>query len=253
MSVREMPPSVGELEDLATAAAQTGAQLCLMRMGEPITVSTKSAAGDVVTPVDRAAEEAVRAVLLDERPADSLLGEELPAHCGTSGLEWVIDPLDGTTNYTRLIPYFATSVAVRRTSDGAWLAGAVSAPALGATWSAARGGGAQLRSPAQRAVLPLQLPATTARLIGTGLSYDPGRRRRQVRELGALLADYTDMRRFGAAAVDLCLVAQGSLHAFVEDDLAVHDWAAGALIAEEAGATVYRPTDGDETVSATWV
>jgi myo-inositol-1(or 4)-monophosphatase len=247
-----MPPSAGDLEDLAAVAAQTGAQLCLRRLGEPITVSTKSAAGDVVTPVDRAAEEAVRAVLLDARPADSLLGEELPAHAGTSGLEWVIDPLDGTTNYTRLIPYFATSVAVRRISDGAWLAGAVSAPALSATWSAARGGGAQLRSSAQRAVLPLQLPATSARLIGTGLSYDPDRRRRQVRELGPLVADYTDMRRFGAAAVDLCLVAQGSLHAFVEADLAVHDWAAGALIAEEAGASVERPTDGEDTVSATW-
>lgn len=248
-----MPPTAGELEDLAALAAQTGAQLCVRRLGEPIEVSTKSAAGDVVTPVDRAAEEAVRAVLLDARPADSLLGEELAAHAGTSGLEWVIDPLDGTTNYTRLIPYFATSVAVRRTADGAWLAGAVCAPALGATWSAAAGGGAQLRSPAHRAVLPLQLPATTARLIGTGLSYDPDRRRRQIRELGALLADYTDMRRFGAAAVDLCLVAQGSLHAFVEADLAVHDWAAGALIAEEAGATVYRPGDGDDTVSAAWV
>lgn len=252
MNVREMSTSSGELEDLAVAAAQTGAELCLRRLGEPIIVSTKSAAGDVVTPVDRAAEEAVREILLAARPGDSVLGEELPAHTGVSGLEWVVDPLDGTTNYTRLIPYFATSVAVRRTSDGVWLAGAVTAPALGATWSAARGGGAQLRSPAQRAVLPLQLPATSARLIGTGLSYDPGRRRRQVRELGALVADYTDMRRFGAAAVDLCLVAQGSLHAFVEDDLAVHDWAAGALIAEEAGATVCRPADGDESVSARW-
>ncbi|KUI31828.1 inositol monophosphatase [Mycobacterium sp. IS-1496] len=247
-----MPAAAVELEKLAVLAAETGAGLCLSRLGEPIVVSTKSAAGDVVTTVDRAAEEAVRQVLLDARPADSVLGEELPAHTGTSGLEWVVDPLDGTTNYTRLIPYFATSVAVRRTADGVWLAGAVSAPALGATWSAARGGGAQLRSPAQRAVLPLQLPPTSARLIGTGLAYDPGRRRRQVRELGALLADYTDMRRFGAAAVDLCLVAQGSLHAFVEDDLAVHDWAAGALIAEEAGATVHRPTHGDETVAVRW-
>ncbi|WP_231743129.1 inositol monophosphatase family protein [Mycobacterium sp. GA-2829] len=253
MSGREIPPSPGDLEDLAAVAARIGAQLCLARLGEPITVSTKSAAGDVVTPVDRAAEEAVREAIHEVRPADSLLGEELPAHTGTSGFEWVIDPLDGTTNYTRLIPYFATSVAVRRISDGAWLAGAVAAPALGSLWSAARGGGAQLRSPAQRAVLPLQLPATTARLIGTGLSYDPDRRRRQVRELGSVIADYTDMRRFGAAAVDLCLVAQGSLHAFVEADLAVHDWAAGALIAEEAGATVYRPGDGDDAVSAAWV
>jgi myo-inositol-1(or 4)-monophosphatase len=239
-----------DLRRLALKAAERGADVCLQHFGRVVQAATKSAAGDVVTAVDRAAEEAVRAVLRATRPDDSVLGEELAEHAGAGPLQWVIDPLDGTTNYTRRIPYFATSVAVRRVSDGSWLAGAVCAPALGSTWSAAKGAGAQLDSNTQSSVLPLELVDSTARLVGTGLSYDPGLRRRQLRDMGALVAGYTDMRRFGAAAVDLCLVAQGSLDAFVEADLAVHDWAAGALIAEEAGAEVIRPRADGDPVSA---
>ncbi|KWX25040.1 inositol monophosphatase [Mycolicibacterium wolinskyi] len=241
-----------ELRVLAVEAAQRGAAVCLRQLGEPVSAETKTAAGDVVTAVDRSAEEAVRAVLLSARPDDSVLGEELAEHVGAGPLQWVIDPLDGTTNFTRRIPYFATSVAVRTVADGRWLAGAVSAPALGMTWSAAKNLGAIVDSGDGRERLPLPHVATTARLVGTGLSYDPGHRRRQLRELGALMTEYTDMRRFGAAAVDLCLVAQGSLDAFVEDDLGVHDWAAGALIAEEAGAEVRRPAGRDGGVSARW-
>lgn len=243
-------PALAELLRLAVRAAQHGAELCLARLGGWVDVATKGAAGDLVTAVDRAAEEAVRTVLLAARPDDSVLGEELPRHDGSSGLQWVVDPLDGTTNFTRRLPFFATSVAVRRGDD--WLAGAVCAPALGTTWSAARGLGAHRETASGREGLPLPMPASSARLLGTGLSYDAGQRRRQVRELSGLLADYTDLRRFGAAAVDLCLVAQGSLDAFVEDDLALHDWAAGALIAEEAGAQVRRSTDRDPGVSAVW-
>lgn len=249
-------PGVEELRRLAVKAAERGADVCLQHLGELVEVATKSAAGDVVTTVDRAAEEAVRAALRDARPDDSVLGEEIAEHVGTGPLQWVIDPLDGTTNYTRRIPYFATSVAVRRVSDGTWVAGVVCAPALGTTWSAARGAGAQVDSTRvgkqKSARLPLQMIESTARLVGTGLSYDPGLRRRQLRDLGALVAEYTDMRRFGAAAVDLCLVAQGSLDAFAEGDLAVHDWAAGALIAEEAGADVTRPSADGDAVSARW-
>ncbi|MGW0158662.1 inositol monophosphatase family protein [Mycobacterium sp. NPDC003323] len=234
-----------ELRLLAIEAARRGAAICLQRLGEPVDIATKGAAGDVVTAVDRAAEETVRAVLLDARPEDGVLGEELPEHTGSGSVQWVVDPLDGTTNYIRRLPFFGTSVAARSVHDGSWLAGAVCAPALGTTWSAAKGLGAHVDSGAGETRLPLSLMTSSMRLLGTGLSYDPGHRRRQLRDLAAAMAEYTDMRRFGAAALDLCLVAQGSLDAFVEDDLAVHDWAAGALIAEEAGAVVSRsPSDG---------
>ncbi|UXA20584.1 inositol monophosphatase [Mycobacterium sp. SMC-4] len=239
------------LRDLAVRAAQFAAAGCLLEFTEGVTVRTKGAEGDLVTSADLAAERVVRDVIASARAEDSILGEELPPHIGTSGLQWVVDPLDGTTNFTRRLPFFATSVAVRRGEDE-WLAAAVCAPALSSTWSAARGHGAELESPSGREQLPLTLPSSSARLLGTGLSYDVGHRRRQVRELGAALADYTDMRRFGAAAIDLCLVAQGSLDAFVEDDLALHDWAAGALIAEEAGAQVQRPRNADPAVTARW-
>lgn len=241
-----------QLRVLAIEAARRGAAVCLRQWGEPVEVHTKSAAGDVVTTVDRTAEEAVRAMLLDARPDDGVLGEELAEHVGPGPVQWVVDPLDGTTNYTRRIPYFATSVAARSTVDGGWLVGAVCAPALGIVWSAAKNFGALVDSGPGGQPLPLAMVQSSARLIGTGLSYDPSHRRRQVRELGALMTDYTDMRRFGAAAIDLCLVAQGSLDAFVEDDLAVHDWAAGALIAEEAGVRVSRPAGCDTVLSAFW-
>ncbi|MGK2866997.1 MAG: inositol monophosphatase family protein [Mycobacterium sp.] len=239
-----------ELRALAIQAARRGAAVCLRQWGEPVDVATKSAPGDVVTAVDRAAEQAVRDVLLGARPDDGVLGEELAEHTGGGAVRWIVDPLDGTTNYTRRLPYFGTSVAARSTADGSWLAGAVCAPALGMTWSAARSAGAQVDSGSGPVTLPLPHMESSVRLLGTGLSYDPGHRRRQLRELGTVMAGYTDMRRFGAAAVDLCLVAQGSLDAFVEDDLALHDWAAGALIAEEAGAVVTRSESAG--VSARW-
>ncbi|MGE2729927.1 inositol monophosphatase family protein [Mycolicibacterium vaccae] len=237
------------LRELAVRAAQLGAQTCLPEFTGGVAVVTKSSDGDLVTAVDVAAERAVRDMVLAERPDDSVLGEELAPHTGSSGLQWVVDPLDGTTNFTRRLPFFATSVAVRN-DDGDWLAGAVCAPALGTTWSAARGHGAELETASGRERLPLNLAPSSARLLGTGLSYDAGHRRRQIRELATHLAGFTDMRRFGAAAIDLCLVAQGSLDAFCEDDLALHDWAAGALIAEEAGAQVLRPTGADPTMTA---
>lgn len=239
-----------ELRLLAIEAARRGAAVCRQHWGEPVDIATKGAAGDVVTAVDRAAEQAVRAVLHDARPDDGVLGEELPERIGSGTVQWVVDPLDGTTNYIRRLPHFGTSVAARSTVDGSWLAGAVCAPVLGVTWSAAKGFGAQVDSGEGATPLPLVLAESSVRLVGTGLSYDPGHRRRQLRELGAVMSEYTDMRRFGAAALDLCLVAQRSLDAFVEDDLAVHDWAAGALIAEEAGAHVQRSDTGG--VSARW-
>ena len=233
-----------DLRLLAIEAARHGAAVCMQHWGAQVPITTKAAAGDVVTAVDTAAEQTVREILLAARPDDGVLGEELAEQIGTGPVQWVVDPLDGTTNYVRRLPFFGTSVAARSRVDGSWLAGAGGAPALGTTWSAAKGYGARVDSGGGEVSLPLPLMESSVRLLGTGLSYDPGHRRRQLRDLGAVMTGYTDMRRFGAAALDLCLLAQGSLDAFVEDDLAVHDWAAGALIAEEAGVTVARAEDG---------
>ena len=241
------------LRSIAVAAARAGAEVCLADFGTVTCADTKEQDGNLVTAVDAAAENTVRRSILAARPQDAVLGEEFGESAGSSDYLWVIDPLDGTTNYTRRIPIFGTSVAVQRISDGRWLAGAVCAPALGQVWSAAAGCGAELISDgASTQSLPLTISRSSARLLGTGLSYDPARRVEQLDRLAETMHDYTDMRRMGAAAIDLCLLAQGSLDAFSEDDLGVYDWAAGALIAEEAGARVQRPTKSDGPLVASW-
>ncbi len=238
---------------IAIQAARAGAAVCLRNFGVVTDAVTKGQAGNLVTAVDAEAEDVVRASIRTTRPADAVYGEELDLVAGQSDYLWVIDPLDGTTNFTRRIPIFGTSVAVQRVSDGQWLAGAVCAPALGQLWSAGAGGGAELvilGAEPQR--LPLGIARSSARLLGTGLSYSQDRRDEQIGLLAETMRGYTDLRRMGAAAIDLCLLAQGSLDTFSEDDLGVYDWAAGALIAEEAGARVRRPTDQGGPIWASW-
>jgi myo-inositol-1(or 4)-monophosphatase len=233
--------------DVAEAAARAGARSLLRARGGPLAVETKQSASDLVTAADRDAERAIRALLDERRPDDGVLGEEAGTTTGSSGLTWVVDPLDGTTNFVRGIGYWATSVAVRRDDDGAVLAGAVYAPELDRMYLAARGMGAWLRrgDAAAAAVLRRDAPVTAGRaLLGTGFSYDADRRREQARSLVALLPAFADIRRLGAASLELCAVADGGLDAFVESDLEPYDYAAGALIAAEAGARVSGPRPG---------
>jgi myo-inositol-1(or 4)-monophosphatase len=208
----------------------------------PLEASNKGDAGDWVTSFDVAAEAAVRDVITAARPGDALTGEEggtiLPE--AASGFRWSIDPLDGTTNFIRNIVYYGTSVAVAG-PDGTWLAGVVHAPALGRVYYAARGAGAWLEENGQRTRLNGPLPGRTGQLLATGFSYDPGVRAEQAAGLGALMDGFADVRRLGSAALDLCLVADGTHDAFGERGLNEHDFAAGALIAEEAGCWVRRP------------
>ncbi|WP_430295989.1 inositol monophosphatase family protein [Sinomonas sp. B1-1] len=238
---------------LATArrAAAAGAAVLSGREAGTLAVGdaeqeTKSSGSDWVTAFDLAAEKAVRDVLASERPRDVITGEE----DGTttvedpSGFRWSIDPLDGTTNFIRDIVYYATSVAVAD-AEGHWLAGVVSAPALDREYWAVRGGGA-FRSDGRGA--PRQLEGPTAgragagsALLATGFSYDPGVRAEQAAFLPGLMDGFGDMRRLGSAALDLCLVADGTHDAYGERGLNEHDFAAGALIAEEAGCWVRRP------------
>jgi myo-inositol-1(or 4)-monophosphatase len=218
---------------------------------------TKSSGSDWVTEFDLAAERAVRSVLAAERPNDIVTGEEQGTSrvAEPSGFRWSIDPLDGTTNFIRDIVYYATSVAVAD-ADGQWLAGVVNAPALGREYWAVRGGGAwRLDRAAGRAgderdtePWPRRLggPApgrdvAGSALLATGFSYDPAVRAEQAAALPGLMAGFGDMRRLGSAALDLCLVADGTHDAYGERGLNEHDFAAGALIAEEAGCWVRRP------------
>lgn len=261
----------GTLLHIARLASSAGAKVLAGR-GQGLldaAADTKSAAGDWVTEFDRGAERAVREVLSTFRPRDLLTGEEYPDAGGEpDGFRWSIDPLDGTANFVRGIVYYATSVGVYGPDDtGAprWLAGAVTAPALGVQYFAALGLGAfkaswgpeGTQAPSGRAEALQTAPADGAarlsagdrpagdgaRLLATGFGYDQGRRDFQARAMASLMPDYANVRRLGSAALDLCLVAEGVLDAYAEFGTHEWDWAAGALIAEEAGLPVGRPTE----------
>src|SRR6478752_1097681 len=234
--------SASELLEVAKKAAAAGAKVLSGRDGNALDASNKGAAGDWVTAFDLAAENAVRRVITAARPGDSITGEEqgTTRAADPTGYRWSIDPLDGTTNFIRNIVYYATSVAVAD-ADGVWLAGVVNAPALGRIYSAARGHGAWLEEHGQRTQLSGPLLGRTGLIVASGFSYDPATRAEQFAGLGNLMEGFADLRRLGSAALDLCLVADGTHDAFGERGLNEHDYAAGALIAEEAGCWVRRP------------
>jgi myo-inositol-1(or 4)-monophosphatase len=213
-------------------------------------VGTKSTGTDMVTEMDRAAEAHIVERLLAARPDDGVLGEEGTDRPGTSGVRWVVDPLDGTTNYLYGLPGFNVSVGAE--VDGEVVAGAVFDVIRGELFSATLGGGATRDGATIR---PSAATDLALALVATGFSYEADRRRRQAQVLVEVLPRVRDVRRLGAAAVDLCSVACGRVDAYYEKGLAPWDLAAGGLIAAEAGAIV---TDlaggsprGDTVVAAT--
>ncbi|WP_073706671.1 inositol monophosphatase family protein [Glutamicibacter sp. 0426] len=232
---------------VARRAAAAGAEVLGRRDESQFNLTDKSAAGDWVTDFDRAAEEAIRDAIVTSRPNDELTGEEYPsakpAH--PSGLRWSIDPLDGTTNFVRNIAYYCSSVGVcQRNDDGSetWVAAAIVAPALQVEYFAGKGLGAWKLDLRSGKLTQLSGPVESeTRILATGFGYDSERRQFQAQVLGTMLEDYVNVRRLGSAALDLCLVAEGSLDAYAEYGTQEYDWAAGALIAEEAGCQVGRP------------
>jgi myo-inositol-1(or 4)-monophosphatase len=194
-------------------------------------VSTKSSGTDMVTEYDRQSESFIVAGILAVRPDDTIVGEEGAAHAGTSGIDWLIDPIDGTTNFLYGLPGYAISIAARDT-DGL-LAGVVHVPTLGETFRAVRGGGAFLNDEPIRCSDASELATS---LVATGFSYGAAMRVRQAEVLVQVLGRVRDIRRFGSAAVDLCHVACGRVDAYYERGLSAWDLAAGELIAREAGA-----------------
>jgi myo-inositol-1(or 4)-monophosphatase len=234
--------SPAELLEVAKEAAAAGARVLAGRNAGALQTSNKGDAGDWVTAFDVAAEHAVRDVIAAARPRDSITGEEhgTTRPADPSGYRWSIDPLDGTTNFIRNIVYYGTSVAVAD-ADGVWLAGVVNAPALGRVYYAARGQGAWLEEGGTRTALEGPVPGRKGQILATGFNYDPRVRSEQAAQFAELLKDFADVRRLGSAALDLCLVADGTHDAFGERGLNEHDFSAGALIAEEAGCWVRRP------------
>lgn len=214
----------------------------MKRFGGPLDIQSKSSAEDKVTDADIAAERKVREVIARLRPEDSISGEELDESIGAQArVRWSIDPLDGTVNYTRGIPYFATSVGAQDLETGNWLVGAVVAPALGKTYYAETGGGAWLiRDGASEQIFGPPKDRQT-KILATGFSYSGKERAVQFEQLQLMMNDFVDMRRMGSAALDACMVADGTLDVYYEKHIKEHDWAAALLIAEEAGQKVKRP------------
>lgn len=244
-----------ELLTIARTIAVKAAALARQRRDEGVSVAaSKSSPEDVVTAADREVEQLIRGMLADARPEDGFLGEESGTGGGTSGLTWVVDPIDGTVNYLYGIPAYAVSIAVVE-GDGdpkTWtaLAGAVVNPVTDEAFSATLGGGAHLNGAPLFASRPASLSLA---LVGTGFGYSAERRTRQAAVVQQLIGSVRDIRRIGSAALDLCNVAAGRIDGYYERGLNPWDMAAGALIASEAGARVAGiggvPASSDLTIA----
>jgi myo-inositol-1(or 4)-monophosphatase len=247
------------------AAATEAGELLASREGRVRVAATKSSPTDVVTEMDRKAEDLIRARILAARRFDAILGEEGGQNGGAGshgGVRWVIDPLDGTVNYLYGLHDWAVSIA----AEADWaesgetgrqiIAGAVLVPMRGELFCAVRGGGAWLTPLGADAGAPVPLrcrpgvPLDQA-LVATGFGYRAARRQVQGEVVAALLPRVRDIRRGGSASVDLCAVAAGQVDGYYERGLNYWDYAAGALIAAEAGAAVGDSRGGPPSTSMT--
>lgn len=201
--------------------------------------ATKSSDTDVVTEIDRSTEDLIRSRILADRPGDGFLGEEGDSIDGTSGVEWVVDPIDGTVNFVYGIGAYAVSIAAR--FDGEVVVGFVVDVPNRHAWAAIAGAGAwRYDGPEQdetgRRVLVAPTPGPVSHaLVATGFNYVPEVREKQAAAVARLLPQVRDIRRIGSAAIDLCGLAEGRYDAYVEEGLHPWDLAAGGLVAREAG------------------
>ena len=246
------PLDRAELEILSTLAGSVartvGARIRQLRERGVEIADTKSSLADVVTAADREAELLITQALREARADDGLLGEEGASITGTSGVTWVVDPIDGTVNYLYDLPSYAVSIAATvedhgpgATSDGRRaVTGAVYVPALDELFEAHEGGGARMNG---REILASKATELSLALVATGFGYTVERREEQSEVVRQLIPRVRDIRRMGAAAVDLCNLAAGRLDAYYERGLQPWDYAAGVLIAREAGARILALSD----------
>ncbi len=223
-----------DLRELAVNTALEAAELVATRRREGVSVAgTKSSTIDVVTQADRDSETLIRQRLHAARPDDAVLGEEEGAAPGTSGVEWIVDPIDGTVNYLYGIGEYAISMAAH--VDGVPTVGVVVDVERRSIYAAVRGHGAT------RDGVPLvarEVPPFGERLILTGFGYDADVRASQGATVARLLPRIRDIRRFGSCALDLCHLAEGLADGYVEEGPQIWDHAAGAIICAEAGVRV---------------
>lgn len=240
-------PDPRALLDLAVGLARDAGTLLVDGLAQARTsVETKSSGTDMVSEMDRSSEALITAGLARARPHDAVLGEEGAARPGTTGLRWLIDPLDGTTNYLYGLAAFAVSVAAER--DGAPLLGVVHDPSHGETFTALLGQGSWLNGARLRRA---PAPTLDRALVATGFSYGASERAAQGHLVASILPAVRDIRRVGSAALDLCCVAAGRLDGYYEAGTKPWDRAAGALVATEAGAWVGDLDGGPPTDAMT--
>jgi myo-inositol-1(or 4)-monophosphatase len=222
-----------ELLALATDVAHEAGAALRAAFGRALAISAKSTPTDLVSEADVSTERLIRERLEAARPDDAVMGEEGDDRPGTSGLRWVVDPLDGTVNFLFGIPQWCVSIACE--DSGGALAGVVFDPMRGETWAATRDGAATLDGAPLRA--PQRDSLATA-LVATGFGYDAGVRDSQAQVVARLLPRVRDLRRMGAAALDLAWTAAGRYDAYYERGVKHWDVAAGALICARAGLSV---------------
>lgn len=232
---------VQNLRELAADIAEEAGQLALRRRSQGFTLAaTKTTVADIVTEADREVEELIRERLRVERPGDGFLGEESGAGPSDTGITWVVDPIDGTVNYAYGLPNYNVSIAAVSgdVHPDRWeaLAAVVYAPAMSEMFTAAAGEGAVLGS--QRLRVSEAGPAGA--LLGTGFGYDPSTHDGDIATVRRVMTMARDVRRLGAAALDLAYVAAGRLDGYFERGLKPWDLAAGALLVREAGGHVSR-------------
>ncbi|MBF4597083.1 inositol monophosphatase [Curtobacterium sp. VKM Ac-2889] len=229
-----------QFADLAESIARDAAALAARRRAEGVEVADrKSSIVDVVTAADREVEALIRARIAEARPDDAFHGEESGSASGASGITWVVDPIDGTVNYLYGSDEYGVSIGVVRggADPMTWepIAGVVVAPATGTVFRAAAGQGATRDGEPLSVAAPGSLAET---LVATGFGYTADRRREQVAVLAGLIGEVRDIRRGGAASLDCCAVGAGTVDAYYERGINPWDMAGGALVAQEAGATI---------------
>ena len=234
-----------ELVRLAEEIAREAGELARRRREEGVRIAaTKSALADIVTDADREVEARIRARLAAARPEDGFLGEESGAERGTSEVTWVVDPIDGTVNYSYGIPHYAISIAAvtGEPVPQKWTieAGVVFSPVIGELFHAARGTGAWLGD--RR--LQVSTPTDAGALVATGFGYDPATHAGDLERVRRVMPLARDLRRAGAASLDLAYVAAGRLDAYFERGLYPWDHAAGGVLVTEAGGVIGGEPDG---------